>query len=64
MSFTEHGDYLRIFRVAYTKPAADNVPKSPIYLSTKLFMPSRKSDTISDIKQKLHEWVNQIINGE
>ena len=74
MSFTEHGDYIRIFRVAHTKPINQSIshqnhrnslsssPLSlPINLQTKIFIPLKKSDTIVDIKQKLSDWVNQAI---
>ncbi|XP_054167314.1 uncharacterized protein LOC128964703 [Oppia nitens] len=68
MAFTEHGDYIRIFRVTYTKPVeaaqgaiGRTVLSSPIYLSTKIFLPYKKSDTISDIKQRLSDWVNQYL---
>ncbi len=69
MAFTEHGDYIRVFRLTYTKPLTQEVEEpgaaipqpSPVYLSTKLFLPYKKSDTISDIKQRLSDWVNQYL---
>ena len=70
MAFTEHGDYCRIFRLTYTKPfvaeepsgAADAKPKS-VFLSTKIFLPYKKSDSVTDIKQRLSDWVNQYLGN-
>ncbi|KAI1303177.1 hypothetical protein HDE_02418 [Halotydeus destructor] len=66
MTYTEHGDYLRIFRIAYTKPIKCTLPEeepstmtlsSPVFLASKLFYPSKKNDTISDMRCRLEEWV-------
>lgn len=60
MTFTEHGDYARIFRITFTVKAAEAerpLPR-PVILSTRLFLPYNKTDTIHDIKQRLSDWVN------
>ena len=36
---------------------------TPTYLSTKIFLPYKKSDTMSDIKQRLSDWVNQYLGN-
>lgn len=72
MAYTEHGDYLRTFRVAYTKPIAGSEeledPTSPpppcsVFLASKLFMPNRKTDTIADMRSRLEDWVNEMTQG-
>lgn len=60
MTFTEHGDYARIFRITFIVKAAEAerpLPR-PAILSTRLFLPYNKTDTIHDIKQRLSDWVN------
>lgn len=56
MTFTEHGDYARIFRITYVE--AERVLPRAAILSTRLFLPYNKTDTIHDIKQRLSDWVN------
>ncbi|RWS12600.1 hypothetical protein B4U79_10303 [Dinothrombium tinctorium] len=76
MSYTEHGDYLRIFRIAFTKPFIEpNIDEAgsssssiateptPIYLASKLFMASKKHETIRDIGLKIEDWANQTLKG-
>lgn len=56
MTFTEHGDYARIFRITYVE--VERALTRPAILSTRLFLPYNKTDTIHDIKQRLSDWVN------
>ncbi|RWS10842.1 hypothetical protein B4U79_14840, partial [Dinothrombium tinctorium] len=77
MSYTEHGDYLRIFRIAFTKPFIEpNIDEAgsssssiateptPIYLASKLFMASKKHETIRDIGLKIEDWANQTLKAD
>lgn len=60
MAFSEHGDYLRIFRLVYARarpesrsPAATN-PQAT-YLAFKVFLPRSREDTFYNFKQMLQE---------
>lgn len=60
MAHTEHGNYMRIFRLALLKLAP--VPDTPpLFLATKLFLPGSKTDTISMLKLKLSDWFNTFL---
>lgn len=71
MSYTEHGDYIRIFRIGYTKPVhpeiedvtGPEIKSTPVFLASKIFMPAKKSETVLDIKQRIQDWVNQVALG-
>ena len=56
LTFTEYGNYGRIFRITYVETEQPLV--RPAILSTRLFLPYNKTDTILDIKQRLSDWVN------
>uniref|UniRef100_T1K1F9 Uncharacterized protein n=2 Tax=Tetranychus urticae TaxID=32264 RepID=T1K1F9_TETUR len=70
MAYTEHGDYLKIFRIAYTKPLKcksnqslniDNnniVETKSLVLASKLFMPTKKGESLTEIRQRLEDWIN------
>lgn len=60
MAFTEHGDYIRIFRITYIEMEQPIHPQ-PVILSTRLFLPYNRTDTIVDIKQRLSDWINQYL---
>ena len=62
MAYTEHGDYMRIFRITYVE--ADQPLVRPAVLSTRLFLPYNKTDTILDIKQRLSDWVNTCLGAQ
>ena len=59
MAFTEHGDYMRIFRITYVQ--TESPVFRPAILSTRLFLPYNKTNTIIDIKHRLSDWVNQYL---
>lgn len=61
MTFTEHGDYARIFRITYVE--VERALTRPAILSTRLFLPYNKTDTIHDIKQRLSDWVNPCLGN-
>ncbi|CAG2110036.1 unnamed protein product [Medioppia subpectinata] len=62
-SHTEHGDYVHILRVAYTKPFEPEVehtagppPPAPIYLSSKIFLVT-KQDVLDDVHHRINNWI-------
>ncbi|CAG2161784.1 unnamed protein product [Oppiella nova] len=64
-SHTEHGDYVHILRVAYTKPFEPEVehtggppPPAPIYLSSKVFLVT-KNDVLDDIHHRINNWIKE-----
>lgn len=95
MSFKEHGDYIRIFRIAYTyfkdggqtaspEPVATtsaNTPtlpagtpdtppppeddpdqeEVPLFLSSKIFLPTKKSDTLNTLMASVADWLRQMM---
>lgn len=61
MFYTEHGDYCRIFRITYMIEPEQVI--RPAVLSTRLFLPYNKTDTINDIKQRLSDWVNPCLGA-
>jgi len=65
----DHGDYLRIFRVAYTKRRAESLQNkeslSPLVCFTSIiFTPADKETTIQSIKVKLDEWIERASVGQ
>ncbi|RWS15785.1 hypothetical protein B4U79_02259 [Dinothrombium tinctorium] len=56
----DRGDYIRIFRVAYTKPIAQNEfgASRPIFLTSVIFTPGDQEATIYEIKRKMQEWIS------
>uniref|UniRef100_T1KXM2 Uncharacterized protein n=1 Tax=Tetranychus urticae TaxID=32264 RepID=T1KXM2_TETUR len=66
MYYTDYGSYIRIFRVCCTKSsrildrssATSNKIKSTIHLSSRLFLPVRKKDTIGAIRERFEEWIH------
>ncbi|XP_015790368.1 uncharacterized protein LOC107367203 [Tetranychus urticae] len=73
---SDRGDYLRIFRVAYTKRPTDSVQDTPdslrpddsntfsprsIFLSSVIFTPADRETSLTQIKRKLHDWVDKAI---
>lgn len=64
----DRGDYIRIFRVAYTKPHASSSSECdrelpPIFLSSIIFTPGDKDATVHEIRRKIHEWVEMATRG-
>ncbi len=64
-SHTEHGDYVHILRVAYTKPFEPEVehssgppPPAPIYLSSKIFLIT-KNDVLDDVHHRINNWIKE-----
>ena len=64
-SHTEHGDYVHILRVAYTKPLETEVehssgppPPAPIYLSSKIFLVT-KNDVLDDVHHRINSWIKE-----
>ena len=55
MAYTEHGDYIRIFRIAFLNTHF-NSSLDRIVLSTRLFLPMTITDSTLDIQQRLSEW--------
>ncbi|OTF70053.1 hypothetical protein BLA29_008807 [Euroglyphus maynei] len=58
MAFTEHGAYMRIFRICFVE--FQSSPSSlPLInnLGNRLFTPTKRTDTITDIIQRLHDWI-------
>ncbi|RWS29280.1 hypothetical protein B4U80_00675 [Leptotrombidium deliense] len=55
----DRGDYIRIFRMAYTKSTDRQQlpPPPPIYLSSVIFTPAGHETSVHEIKRKMHEWV-------
>ncbi|XP_053206350.1 uncharacterized protein LOC128390628 isoform X2 [Panonychus citri] len=79
MAYTEHGDYLKIFRIAYTKcPKSQStlslnlsnaiMETKSLILGSKLFMPIKKGESLTEIRQRMEDWINTIpkdqVNGE
>lgn len=64
MAYTEHGDYMRVFRITYIRRKECNVQTSTdrVVVSTRLFLPYHRSDTISDIKIRQSDWANAMLN--
>lgn len=62
MTYTEHGNYMRVFRLALVRlpvtGTTDQEDKRPLFLATRLFLPASKTDTISILKQRLSDWIN------
>jgi len=66
MAYTEHGDYMRIFRIAYLSHTASDSSSGiiseslghyqPMILSTRLFLPMTIADSTLDIQQRLSDW--------
>ena len=76
MAYTEHGDYLKIFRIAYTKcpksQSTSSLDQSNIntiqetkslILGSKLFMPTKKGESLTEIRQRMEDWTNLIPKG-
>lgn len=69
MAFTEHGAYMRIFRICFfesiesessilqQQQQQSSPPPSTINLGNRLFTPTKRTDTITDIVQQLHDWI-------
>ena len=55
MAFTEHGAYMRIFRICFLEFESTQLPL--INFGSRLFTPTRRTDTIADIVQRLHDWI-------
>ncbi|KAH9426135.1 hypothetical protein DERP_007075 [Dermatophagoides pteronyssinus] len=61
MAFTEHGAYMRIFQSSILQQQQQqqqsSSPPSMINLGNRLFTPTKRTDTITDIVQQLHDWI-------
>ncbi|XP_075675875.1 uncharacterized protein LOC113798638 isoform X2 [Dermatophagoides pteronyssinus] len=71
MAFTEHGAYMRIFRICFfesiesessilqqqQQQQQSSSPPPMINLGNRLFTPTKRTDTITDIVQQLHDWI-------
>lgn len=57
----DFGNFVRIFRVAYTTSPVATLPPNPlpvpIFLSSVIFAPADRDASVSQIKSKIHEWV-------
>lgn len=76
---SDRGDYLRIFRVAYTKKPSTKLKdegggglkpddescysRQSIFLSSVIFTPADQETSLTQIKHKLHDWVDKAIKG-
>ncbi|UXI20052.1 Pre-mRNA-splicing factor ATP-dependent RNA helicase [Sarcoptes scabiei] len=63
MAFTEHGDYIKIFRMAYLKTSIPSDLLKPMILSTRIFLPSKQNDTINILLQQISDWINYRYDG-
>lgn len=71
VSHTEHGDYVQVLRVAYTKlydadsdQSAGPPPPAPIYLSSKIFLILKNDDIHDDVHYRLNNWIKEVTSGD
>lgn len=66
MRYSEHGNYLKILRIAFTRPLnlSSKSRSASILLSSKIFMPLKKNESIKNIHDHINEWVNHAASGK
>lgn len=59
------GDFVRFFRVAFVRNEAQlSPPPAPIFLSSVIFTPADRDASVLEIKNKIHEWVEDGVAGQ